>query len=244
MQAVCLLGCSFCGSTGESESERMSLGTMSEYKRRRTMMVDTQVRPSDVTSFPIIDAMLTIPRETFVPDALKSAAYAEEHLNIGGNRFMLDPRTFAKMLEAIDVGPSDLVLDVACGLGYSSAIIAHMAEAVVAVEDHPDRVSDAEAALAEAEVDNVAVIEGDLGDGAPKHGPYDAIVVNGAVETLPDSLTQQLKTGGRIVAIFQEGRLGTVRLGLKTETGLNWRNVFNANAPLLSGFSSERAFAL
>ncbi len=215
---------------------------MSEYKRRRTMMVDTQVRPSDVTSFPIIDAMLTIPREAFVPNSLKSAAYAEEHLDVGAGRYMLDPRTFAKMLEAIDVGPSDLVLDIACGYGYSSAVIAHMAEAVVALEDDASRVSDAESSLAEVGTDNVAVVDGELSLGAPKHGPYDAIFINGAVEEVPDEVITQLKTGGRIVAIFREGRLGTVRLGLKTDSGLNWRDVFNANAPLLDGFSAVRAF--
>lgn len=217
---------------------------MSDFHRRRTMMVDTQVRPSDVTSFPIIDAMLSVPREAFVPDALNGAAYAEEHLDIGGGRLMLDPRTFAKMLEAIDVEPDELVLDIACGLGYSSAVIAHMAEAVVAVEDSVERVAAAEAALSEAEVDNVAVIEGALADGAAKHGPYDAILVNGAVEEVPATLIDQLKIGGRIVAIFQSGRLGVVRLGLKTETGINWRDVFNASAPVLTGFAATRAFAL
>ncbi len=217
---------------------------MSDFQNRRTMMVDTQVRPSDVTSFPIIDAMLSVPREEFVPDGLKPAAYAEEHLEVTSGRYMLDPRTFAKMLEGIDVGPEDLVLDVACGLGYSSAVLAHMTEAVVAVEDTEERVSEAEAALSAADVDNAAVVQGALSKGAAKHGPYDAIMVNGAIEAEPIELVGQLKEGGRIVAIFRNGNLGVVRVGLKTSSGMNWRDIFNANAPALSGFGATREFAL
>jgi len=217
---------------------------MSDFQNRRTMMVDTQVRPSDVTSFPIIDAMLSVPREEFVPDALKQAAYAEEHLEVTPDRFMLDPRTFAKMLEGIDVGPDDLVLDVSCGLGYSSAVLAHMAEAVVAVEDTEERVANAEAALAAANVDNAAVVHGVLSEGAAKHGPYDAIMVNGAIEAEPHQLVEQLKEGGRIVSIFREGNLGVVRVGLKTSSGMNWRDIFNANAPALASFGAAREFAL
>ncbi len=208
------------------------------------MMVDTQVRPSDVTSFPIIDAMLSVPREHFVPDSLRPAAYAEEQLEVMSGRFMLDPRTFAKMLEAIDVGPTDLVLDIACGLGYSSAVLGHMAEAVVAIEDTEERVAEAEAALAAANVDNAAVVQGALADGAAKHGPYDAILVNGAIEAEPTALVEQLKQGGRIVAIFRAGNLGVVRVGLKTSSGMNWRDTFNANAAALTGFGATREFAL
>jgi len=216
---------------------------MSDFQRSRTMMVDTQVRPSDVTSFPIIDAMLSVPREQFVPEGLKPAAYAEEHLLVSGGRYMLDPRTFAKMLEGIDVGPNDLVLDVACGLGYSTAVLAHMAEAVVAIEDSEGLVADAETALASVGVDNAVVVQGGLDGGAAKHGPYDAIMVNGAVETSPASLVEQLKVGGRIVVIFKRSKLGVVRVGLKTASGVNWRDVFNADAPILSGFSASHVFA-
>ncbi len=148
------------------------------------------------------------------------------------------------MLEGIDVGPEDLVLDVACGLGYSSAVLAHMTEAVVAVEDTEERVSEAEAALSAADVDNAAVVQGALSKGAAKHGPYDAIMVNGAIEAEPIELVGQLKEGGRIVAIFRNGYLGVVRVGLKTSSGMKWRDIFNANAPALSGFGATREFAL
>ncbi len=93
----------------------------------RTMMVDTQVRPSDVTKFPIIDAMLTVRREAFVPQSKRNVAYVGENIDIGVGRVVLEPRTFAKMLDALDIQRSDVVLDIGCGLGYSSAVLAHMA---------------------------------------------------------------------------------------------------------------------
>ncbi len=217
---------------------------MTEFARRRTIMVDTQVRPSDVTKFPIIDAMLSVPREMFVPDTLKEAAYAGENIEIAPGRTLLDPRTFAKILEAAEIQPDDLVLDIACGLGYSSAIAAHLAEAVVAVEDTEDHAQAAQSALAEADVDNVAVVQGPLSEGASKHGPYDVILIQGGVESVPDALLDQLKDGGRLVAIFEDGRLGTVRVALKADDTVTWRYAFNANAPILADFRKSVEFAL
>ena len=117
---------------------------MTDYKARRTMMVDTQVRPSDVTKFPIIDAMLSVPREDFVPASLREAAYVGENIALGANRVMLEPRTLAKMLDALSIEPDHVVLDLGCGLGYSTAILAKMAEFVVAVEDDADNATQAQ----------------------------------------------------------------------------------------------------
>lgn len=217
---------------------------MSDYATRRRMMVDTQVRPSDVTKFPIIDAMLSVPREVFVPAGKREAAYVGENLALSDNRVMLEPRTLAKMLDAIDIGPGELVLDVGAGLGYSSAVIAHIAEAVVAVEEDETMASDAEANLAEEAVDNAAVVTGPLAEGAAQHGPYDAIVLQGAVEDIPAALSDQLKDGGRIVALFMDGALGLCRIGYKSEGRVTWRFAFNASAPILPGFERARSFAL
>ncbi|MFZ5965065.1 protein-L-isoaspartate O-methyltransferase family protein [Thalassococcus sp. BH17M4-6] len=217
---------------------------MSDYASRRRMMVDTQVRPSDVTKFPIIDAMLTVPREAFVPRDRTEAAYVSENIDIGGGRVVLEPRTFAKMLDALDIGNSDLVLDVGSGLGYSAAVIAHMAEAVVAVEEDTDRVGEAETLLAEHHADNVILHGGALTDGAAEHGPYDAILIEGGVEEVPARITDQLKEGGRMACLFMEGRLGVVRIGHKIDGGMSWRYAFNASAPLIPGFEKKRAFAL
>lgn len=215
---------------------------MTDYAKRRRMMVDTQVRPSDVTKFPIIDAMLTVPRERFVPDALRETAYMGEHLPLGGGRVVLDPRMLAKMLEAADIDREDLVLDIGSGLGYSAAIAARLGEAVVAVEDDADRVAEAERLLSEIDADNVAVVEAPLVEGAAKHGPYDVILIQGGVETVPESLTGQLKDGGRIVAIFESGKLGTVKVGHYIDGQVSWRFAFNGDAPLLPGFERAQDF--
>jgi len=217
---------------------------MPDFATRRTMMVDTQVRPSDVTKLPIIEAMLSIPRERFVPGALVEAAYVGENLDLGGGRVLLDPRTLAKMLDALDIKSTDLVLDVAPATGYSSAVIAHMAQAVVAVEPDASLAEDAEAALEAIGVTNVALEQGDATAGAPAHGPYDVMIVQGGVEVFPAALADQLKDGGRVATIFIEGALGVVRLGVKHAGAIRWRDAFNAAAPVLDGFAAPRAFAL
>ena len=217
---------------------------MTDYAARRTMMVDTQVRPSDVTKFPIIDAMLSVPREAFVPDRLREAAYLGENLDLGEGRVMLDPRTLAKMLDALDIEGDDLVLDIGAAHGYSSAVIARMAEAVVGVEADANLVEEAQRTLLEHGADNVIMQQGDLAIGAPDHGPYDVILLQGALEHLPEAITDQLKEGGRMACLFLEGALGVVRIGYKIDGRLNWRYAFNAGAPVLPGFERHAAFTL
>ncbi len=217
---------------------------MTDYATRRRMMVDTQIRPSDVTKFPIIDAMLSVPREAFVPAAKREAAYVDGNVDLGDGRVVLAPRSLAKMLDALDIQPDEMVLDLGCGLGYSTAVIARLAEAVVAVEDIPALASEAQDTLLEQGADNAAVIDGPLTEGAAKHGPYDVIMIEGAVEEIPDALLGQLKEGGRIAALFMEGALGVCRIGYKIDGVMTWRFAFNAGAPVLSGFERQPAFIL
>ncbi len=207
-------------------------------------MVDTQVRPSDVTKYPTIEAMLHVAREDFVPDSLRNAAYADAALPFDGGRTMLEPRTLAKILDALDIAGDELVLDLGCGFGYSSAVIARMADFVVAREEDEALATEAERRLGAAGIDNVAVIAGPLAAGDEKHGPYDVIVVEGAVEEMPAALTGQLKDGGRIVAIFADGAVGAVRIGYKFDGHMDWRFVFNAGAAVLPGFEAAKEFAL
>lgn len=217
---------------------------MTDFAARRMMMVDTQVRPSDVTKFPIIDAMLSVPRETFVPRDKREAAYMGENVVLRQGRVVLEPRTLAKLLDALDIHPDEMVLDLGCGLGYSAAVIARLADAVVAVEEDEAMATEAQQLLSQASVDNAAVIVGPLANGAAKHGPYDVITVQGGVETIPAALIDQLKEGGRIGAVFMEGALGVARVGYKSDGKVSWRFAFNAAAPVLPGFAAARSFVL
>lgn len=215
---------------------------MTDFAAARGAMVDCQIRPSDVASYPIILAMLKVPREEFVPASLRPVAYLGEHVPLAPRRVVLDPRVFAKMLDAIDVGPADLVLDVGCGLGYSAAILSRMAQAVIAVEEIPELAVEAEAALAAHGADNVVVETGPLAQGRAEHGLYDAVVIEGGVERVPQAIEDQLKPGGRIVAIFMSGAYGQARIGVRTPEGIAWRRAFDAAAPVLPGFEAAKAF--
>ena len=189
---------------------------MSDFSTRRVMMVDTQVRPSDVTKFPIIAAMLAVPRESFVPDALREAAYAGLNITIGDRRVVLEARSLAKLLDMLNIQPGERVLDLGCGLGYASAVIARIGGKVVAVEE--------DAALATA-----AGL---------------ALAADGGGVAVPQAILDQLAEGGRIGAIFMESALGTARIGYKLHGVINWRSVFNATAPVLPGFEMRRGFVL
>lgn len=217
---------------------------MTDFAARRTMMVDTQVRPSDVTKFPIIDAMLSVPREVFVPREQAEAAYISENVPIAPGRVVLEPRTLGKLLDALNITGTELVLDIGAGYGYSSAVVARMAEAVIAVEEEESIASEAQTILSEQGADNVVLHTGPLTDGAPQHGPYDVIMIQGGVEQVPDALIAQLKEGGRIGCVFMEGALGVVRIGYKIDGDVTWRFAFNASAPVVPGFAKQAVFTL
>lgn len=215
---------------------------MTDFAAARLAMVDCQVRPSDVTAYPIIDAMLTVKKEEFVPSNKRSVAYAGDHIPLAPGRVVLDGRTLGKMLDAAAITPDDLVLDIGCGLGYVAAILGRLAATVIAVEPDAEMAEAAANTLADQDALNVIVEVGALTAGAPDHGPYDVIFLEGAIETLPDTIADQLKSGGRIVAIHTDGRVGTARVGVKAQNGINWRRAFDATAPVLPGFEAEKAF--
>ncbi|KRW98045.1 protein-L-isoaspartate O-methyltransferase [Paracoccus sp. PXZ] len=217
---------------------------MTDFAQRRTMMVDTQVRPNEVTSYPVIEAMLNVPREQFVPESRRDVAYVGNNIDLAPGRVLLEPRTLGKMMDVLNLQNDDLVLDVGCGYGYAAAVMARIAEAVVAVEEDAAMAAEAESRLAAQDVFNVAVVQGALAEGCPGQAPYDAILIEGAVEQVPEALAEQLREGGRIVALFREGNLGTVRIGHKLDGRVNWRFAFNAVAPLLPGFARPRGFVL
>ena len=213
---------------------------MSDFQTRRITMVDTQVRPQDVTKFPIIAAMLAVPREDFVPQAAREAAYVGGNIALAPRRVVLEARSLAKLLDALDVLPGERVLCLGAGYGYSAAVLAEMGAVVVAVEE--------DAVMAAAAVQSLTgqakVINAALTTGAASEGPYDVILLEGGVESLPAAIEAQLKEGGRLGAIFMEGALGVARVGQKLGGKVTWRFSFNATAPVLPGFEAARDFVL
>lgn len=215
---------------------------MSDYEQARRAMVDCQVRPSDVTRYAIIEAMLETPREQFVPGALRAVAYSDAEIPVAAGRELMPPRTFAKMLEAAHLRPDDLVLDLAPGLGYSSAVLARLSAAVIAIEPDEAMARQATETLARLECDNVVVSHGDPAAGDPDHAPYDVIFVNGGIEDVPATLVDQLKVGGRLVAIHMKGTVGQCCVTVKSLNTATARPVFDAAAPVLGGFEEAEVF--
>lgn len=217
---------------------------MQDFEHARTTMVDSQIRPADVTKFPVIQAFLAVPKEALIPQGMRSVAYADNQIPIDdfSRRVILDARSFAKMLDAVDIQPDELVLDLGCGYGYSAAVIARLAEAVVAVEEIKEIAVEAETLLIRHDVYNAIVTHAPLAEGDARHGPYDVIVVEGAIEQLPVRIGDQLKDSGRIVSLVSNGGVCCCRFGKKIGKTIHWRRVFDSGAPVLPGFQRTRSF--
>jgi len=216
---------------------------MHDYTLAREAMVEGQVRPSDVTRSNIIDAMLAIPRETFVPASQRPVAYVDRDVPLGKGRALLAPRTFAKMLDVAEIAPGETVLDIGCGLGYSSAVISRLCRGVIAVEQDETMASAAEANLAALAIDNAVVLTRPLVEGVPGEGPYDVIVLSGGIAAPPAALFDQLAEGGRLIAPWMQNGTGQVRLSVKSGDDVATRWVFDAAAPILPGFEATPSFA-
>jgi protein-L-isoaspartate(D-aspartate) O-methyltransferase len=208
----------------------------------RRMMVDCQVRTADVTNLDLIDAMLAVPRELFVPSALAKLAYLDSDIALGGGRVLLKPMVLAKMIQAALLGADDHVLDVACGTGYSSAILSRLAGSVVALEEDMSLAALARQALSAVGAAQVSVVTGPLTAGWAAAGPYDFILLNGATEVTPESYAGQLKPQGRLACIYRDGPPGKAMIYRLVEGHLVGRPIFDAGAPVLPGFAAPPAF--
>jgi protein-L-isoaspartate(D-aspartate) O-methyltransferase len=219
---------------------------MIDFAAARRMMVDGQVRPSDVTDLRLIAAMLELPRERFVPAASAELAYSDSDLAVGTSggaaRRLLLPRVLAKLLQAADVGLDDRVLVVGCGTGYSAAVLARLAGAVVALEQDAVLAKAAGENLVAVGAVNARVVVGTLSAGWGKDAPYDVILFDGACEVLPASIGAQLADGGRLVGIFGRAPGGRAMLYRLDAGDLSGRHIFDAAASVLPGFAAEPAF--
>lgn len=218
---------------------------MTDYAQSRRRMVDNQLRTNDVTDLRILDAMEIIPREKFVCAPKRAVAYIDEDLPVGSmdsGRYLLKPHVFGKLLQLARVSSDDIVLLIGAGTGYSTAVLSKLAASVVAVEENEAFVQSASETLVDLGIENAVVVDGKLTEGYASEGPYDVIVIDGAVDTLPDAILKQLKSDGRLVAIEGQGGAAAARLYQRSEGGVSARFGFNASANLLPGFKKEAEF--
>jgi protein-L-isoaspartate(D-aspartate) O-methyltransferase len=206
----------------------------------RFNMIEAQVRVNDVTDARILAALDAVPRETFVPTAARALAYADVPVAVAPGRYLLDPRSFAKMLNLAQVGAGDRVLDVGSATGYSAAVLARLADSVVALEQDAELVRASSQLLANVQ-GKVEVVQGGLVEGAKAQGPYDVIFVNGAIEQVPETLLGQLAEGGRLVAVLKDGQ-SRAWLYVKEQGQVGRRPDFDADVPVLAGFKKAMGF--
>jgi protein-L-isoaspartate(D-aspartate) O-methyltransferase len=219
---------------------------MSGFSIARQKMVDGQVRPSDVTDARIIDAMLAVPREAFVPQSRQALAYLDIDLDVSegtsAKRFLIKPVVTAKMLQAADIKDTDNVLVVGCATGYAAAVVARLAGQVTATESDSSLAARAKDVLAELGIGNVTVRAADPTEGEAASAPYDVIVLNGATEVTPDRLYRQLKDGGRLVGVFAMAQPPRAMIVTHSHADFGTRALFDAAVPVLPGLGRAPAF--
>lgn len=222
---------------------------MPDFEAMRAHMVASQIRPNKVADPRLAAALARVPRERFVPEALRAVAYVDDDLEIAPGRGLMAPATFARLVAEAPVRPGDTVLDVGCGAGYSTAVLGCVAEAAIGIEPDAGLAAQAGALLAELGIDNAVVVNRPLEDGYADQAPYDVILFGGAVAEAPEALADQLAEGGRLVAVARgAGAGGASRAGkavrlLKIRGAVSRRTLFDAAAPMLPGFERRAGFA-
>ena len=219
---------------------------MSGSSTARQNMVDGQVRPSDVTDLRIIDAMLAVPREAFVPEGRRALTYLDLDLDVSEGAsekgFLIKPVVTAKMLQAAEIKDTDNVLVAGCATGYTAALVARLAGRVTATEGDPVLAAKAKDVLTQFEVPNVTVGVAPAAEGYPANAPYDVIVLNGATEVTPDRLYRQLKDGGRLVGVFAMTQPPRAMIVTRSHGDFGNRALFDAAVPVLPGLERVPAF--
>jgi protein-L-isoaspartate(D-aspartate) O-methyltransferase len=220
----------------------MSDFATSDFITARQKMVDGQVRTSDVTDQRVIEAMLTVAREAFVPAGKAAMAYLDLDLEVGDNRFLLKPVVVGRLLQAAEVRQTDTVLVVGCASGYTAALAAKLAQQVYATDPDAALAARAKASLDKLGIVNASVSVASPADGDSAHGPYDVIVLEGATEIVPEHLYRQLKEGGRLVGVFATGSVQRATMVTHSHDDFGSRILFDASARLLPGLRRAPEF--
>lgn len=216
-----------------------------EFDRARRHMVDNQLLTYGVISHELLDSMGHIPRERFVPEGQKQVAYADMDQKLSEKgRFLMAPASFGRLVQLAEISSSDVVLVVGCGSGYSVAVLSSLASAVVGVEQNKALVDEASAVLADLDIGNGVILEGNLEKGIPSEAPYDVIIIEGAVDEVPPALLNQLRDGGRLIAVINGGVTGIASVFVKSGNNISSRQEFNAKLPVLTSLTKKPEFAL
>lgn len=219
---------------------------MTDFTAARHNMVESQVKPNDITNHALISAMRNIAREAFLPDNLRSLAYMDDDIQIstlGEGRYMMEPRVLSKLIQLADIEPGDHILDIGCGTGYSTAILAQLGSSVVGLEANKTLADQATSNLASQNIDNIAIVSGKMEQGLASQGPYDVIFFSGRVDQVPENIKNQLKDGGRLVAVLSSsGTLGSATLFVRSSEVISERSSFEANINPLPGFKRQKGF--
>ncbi len=214
-----------------------------DHAAARQNMVDCQILPNHVTNPSVVDGLLTLPREEFVAAEHSGVAYVDEALPLGNGRYLMEPMVAARLLEEAQLHADDVALCIGCGSGYMTALLAQVVSTVVAVESDKGLAARAGETFTRLDIDNVAVVESTLTEGHAKQGPYNAIIFDGAVGVIPDTIIEQLAEGGRLVAVVVgEDGIGRCRIMMRHGGVVSGRDVFDAGTPMLPGFEREASF--
>lgn len=206
-----------------------------DFAAARLAMVESQLRPQGVSDPAVVSAMGSIQRELFLPDDSRPLAYVDRAVAIGEGRFLAAPTVLGQLLTQMQPEVDQRALVIGAGTGYSVAVLAALGLAVTAVESDP-------ALAARARDLGVQIVEGPLDKGAPKHGPYNQILIDGAVEHIPDAIVAQLAEGGRLGAALIDRGITRLIVGRKSGGAFGHLSVGDAGAPVLPGFTRPKAF--
>lgn len=215
----------------------------------RSNMCSGQLLTNNVRNERLLDAVRVVRREDFVPPLYAGSAYVDEEIPLAAGRYLLEPLAFCMLLELADVQPEERVLDIGCGLGYSSAILARLSKRVVALEEHMELANEARKRLTLHGASNLEVVTAPLMGGVPTQAPFDVIFIGGAVQTLPARLLEQLAEGGRLVTaesvrLRPDSRSGLCRtLKVSRHESLYSRILGkDISIPLFPGFEKRASF--
>ena len=213
-----------------------------DFAEQRRKMVDGQLITTDVTDKPVLLAMSSVPREQFVSQRHRMLAYLDEDIEVSAGRYILEPSPFAKLLQLAMIRDTDVILDVGAATGYSTAVLSRIGASVIGVEQDDEMVAGASEKLAELGYDNAVVVGGAPQNGYSSEAPYDVIVIEGSVEEVPQSLFDQLREGGRLVAVVGRGHSAVASLFVKDNGIVSHRRGFNCAVPPLPGFEKAPEF--